>query len=238
MTFWLAWTPAYGQPLVADLSSHLIAITTGFVGTDLVLFGASDPGADIVVVVRGPDQAMTVRRRGQVAGVWLNVESVTFPKVPSFYAIAATRPLEDILPPTERGRHEIGLDYLRLQPAGRAARYPDMERVFRAALIDARVGVNLFQATVGPVTFAGSRLFRTNIYFPSNVAIGLYTVGVFLVRDNRIQAAQSMPLVVGKVGLSAEVSEFARREPLYYGLLAVFGAGLAGCVAAFMFRQG
>ena len=29
------------SPLVADLSNHLVAITTGFTGTDLLLFGAA-----------------------------------------------------------------------------------------------------------------------------------------------------------------------------------------------------
>ena len=32
--------PARAQQVVADLSRHLVAITTGFVGTDVLLFGA------------------------------------------------------------------------------------------------------------------------------------------------------------------------------------------------------
>jgi hypothetical protein len=33
--------PARAQALVADLTSHLVAITTGFTGTSVVLFGAT-----------------------------------------------------------------------------------------------------------------------------------------------------------------------------------------------------
>ncbi len=44
----LAWAvagPARAAPLIADLSKHLVAITTGFAGTDVLLFGAiEDPG--------------------------------------------------------------------------------------------------------------------------------------------------------------------------------------------------
>ena len=36
---------AWAQSLVADLSNHLIAINTGFVGTEVVLFGAIDGNA-------------------------------------------------------------------------------------------------------------------------------------------------------------------------------------------------
>jgi hypothetical protein len=44
---------AVGQPLVADLSAHEISITTGFTGTELILFGATEGEGEVVVVVRG-----------------------------------------------------------------------------------------------------------------------------------------------------------------------------------------
>ena len=43
-----------GQPLVADLSAHEISITTGFSGTELLLFGATEGEGDVIVVIRGP----------------------------------------------------------------------------------------------------------------------------------------------------------------------------------------
>ncbi len=47
--------PTRAQPLVADLSRHFIAITSGFDGTEVLLFGAIDGEGDLVIVVRGPD---------------------------------------------------------------------------------------------------------------------------------------------------------------------------------------
>ena len=45
--------PVCAQEVVADLSDHLIAVTTGFSGTKLLLFGAIDgEAADVIVVVR------------------------------------------------------------------------------------------------------------------------------------------------------------------------------------------
>ena len=49
---WGSAAPAEG--LVADLTSHLIAITTGFTGASVVLFGATDGPGDVIVAVRGP----------------------------------------------------------------------------------------------------------------------------------------------------------------------------------------
>src|SRR3546814_79845 len=62
------------QELVADLSDHEVAITTGFTGAELLLFGAVEGEGQIVVVVTGPRQTTTVRRKARVAGIWMNVE--------------------------------------------------------------------------------------------------------------------------------------------------------------------
>ena len=53
---------ARAQALVADLSDHFIAITTGFVGADVLLFGAIEGDGDVVVVLRGPSGKEVVRR--------------------------------------------------------------------------------------------------------------------------------------------------------------------------------
>ena len=83
--------------LVSDISSHRIGITSSYTGTELLLFGAlGEGGGDVVIVVRGPDQDLTVRRKGRVGGVWLNTDAVSFRGVPGFYAIAANRPLSAI----------------------------------------------------------------------------------------------------------------------------------------------
>src|SRR5438045_2894113 len=91
--------PARGDGVVADLSSHLIAITTGFTGASVVLFGATEGRGDIITVVRGPEREMTVWRKGKVAGIWVNAEAVVFGNVPSFYAVAASRPVDEIIAP-------------------------------------------------------------------------------------------------------------------------------------------
>src|ERR1700730_6096669 len=85
--------------IVADLSSHSIAITTGFTGASVVLFGSIAGPGDVVVVVRGPEREVTVWRKGKIAGIWANTESVTFANVPSYYAVAASKPLDEAVSP-------------------------------------------------------------------------------------------------------------------------------------------
>ena len=225
----------HAQALIADLSSHLVAITTGFTGTDVLLFGAVEGTGDVVVVVRGPDERVTVRRKARVAGIYVNTKQMTFGKVPSFYAVAASREIDKIAPAAELARQEIGTRYLRLEPE--VARDPIQVAEFRAALLRDKQAEGLYGNAVAAVDFLGARLFRVNVYFPSNVPVGAYKVQVFLFRDGAVIGAQTTPLVISKVGASADVFDFAHRAAPYYGLIVILIALAAGWLGEAVFRR-
>jgi len=230
----LAAGPAQGDAVVADLSLHRIAITTGFTGTSVVLFGATDGPGDVIAVVRGPEREMTVWRKGKVAGVWVNAESMTFTNVPSFYAVAASRPLDEALSPGAAALYRIGTANLKLESKPPVTG----ERVqrFAKALIEEQQHAGLISAEIRKVAFLGERLFRAEIAFPTNVPTGDYRVEVFLAKDRDVVSGQTTPLRVEKVGIDAEVSDFARREAAAYGAIAVLTAVVAGWLASLPFR--
>lgn len=236
LCLWQAARPAWAQSLVADLSSHLIAITTGFTGTDVVLFGAVDGDGDVAVVVQGPEGEVTVRRKDRVAGIWMNVEDVAFARVPAYYNVAVTAPLDGAVPPSVLQRHEIGLDYVRLLPE-KVKLPPEKLAEFRAALIRNKQRAGLYTTEVGEVSFLGQRLFRTRIFFPANVATGTYTASVFLIRDGDVVSAQTTPLLVSKIGFSANVFEFAQRNSVFYAILGIMLAVTSGWLAGIVFRK-
>ncbi|MCA3268619.1 MAG: TIGR02186 family protein [Azospirillum sp.] len=231
----LAAAPARAQPLVADLSSHLIAITAGFAGTELLLFGATEGEGDVVVLVRGPEGETAVRRKARVAGIWLNTEELRFSGVPAYYRVAASRPLGEFLTPALRQRHQIGSDFLRLAPMREAN--SEAVQAFRAGLIRNKERAQLYEPEPGRVTFLGPRLFRTRIFFPANVPTGAYTVEVLLIRNGQVAAAQSTPMFVSKVGIGAEIYDFAHTHAAWYGILAVLIAVFAGWAAGAVFRK-
>ncbi len=230
----LAAGPARGDAIVADLSSHLIAISTGFTGASVVLFGATDGPGDIIAVVRGPEREMTVWRKGKVAGIWVNAESMTFTNVPSFYAVAASRPLDEAVLPDTAALYRIGTANLKLE--SKPAMTGDRAKRFAAALVDEQQRVGLIAAEIGKISFLGERLFRATITFPTNVPTGTYLVEVFLVRGRDVVGGQTTPLIVSKVGIDAAVSDFATREAAAYGVIAVLTAVMAGWLASLPFR--
>jgi uncharacterized protein (TIGR02186 family) len=226
---------AAAQALVADLTSHLIAITTGFSGAEVTLFGASEGEGDIIVVVRGPDVKAVVREKRPTMGVWLNRDQMIFDDVPGFYALASTRLVEEIVSPELRERHKIGVETLTLKPAQPVQQERAQE--FRDALIRNKQRSGLYPQTIGAVNFVGARLFRTTIAFPATVPTGPYQVSVYLIRDGKLIGAQTTPLLISKLGVSAEVVDFARNNALWYGLVAVAVAALAGWAASLPFRR-
>jgi len=231
----LSAAPAHADSVIADLSSHAIAITTGFTGASVVLFGATDGPADVIAVVRGPERDETVWRKGKVAGIWTNAEAVTFANIPSFYGIAASRPLDDIISPAAAALHRIGIANLRFEPRGAVP--PERLQLFTDALIAVQKNAGVFSPSHVKIYFLGDRLFRTTFTFPANIPTGTYLVEIFLVRDKEVVGGQTTPLIVSRVGVDAAVFDFAQRRSLAYGAIAVTMAVVAGWLASLPFRN-
>ena len=231
----LAAGGARAQTLTADLSSHVIGITTGFVGANLVLFGSTDKPGDIAVIVRGPSTDITVRRKQKILGVWINGSSAVFHDAPSFYAVAASKPLSELGPSESLVRHGIGLENLRLQSTKPIAE-PRLGE-FKAALLDSQQKVDLYRGGVAPVTFLGEHLFRADMFFPANVPTGSYAVEVDLLSDGEVVSAQTTTLIVSRIGFSNGVFVVAHRHAVLYGLGALSFAVAAGWAAGAVFRR-
>jgi uncharacterized protein (TIGR02186 family) len=227
--------PAHADALVADLSSHSIAITTGFTGASVVLFGATDGPADVIAVIRGPERDVTIWRKEKIAGIWANTEAVTFAKIPGFYAIAASRPPADIVSPAAAALYRIGIGNIKFEP--RSATTPNRTRLFADALIDTEKRAGVYAPGIEKIAFLGDRLFRATIDFPANIPTGTYLVEVFLIRDKDVVGGQTTPLVVSKAGVDAAVFDFAAEHALSYGAIAVVVAVMAGWLASLPFRN-
>ena len=239
----LAWTSAASaKDIVADLVVHRIEITSGFSGAELLLFGAVNDKGDAVAVVHGPTApggglvggTVEVRQKTRNLGIWMSGAHVRFENVPGFYAIAASRPLEEILTFDMLDRYQLGIGELKLSAT--AASAPNISD-FAGALLRIRQHLGLYTEKVGHISFIGDRLFRTSFAFPSTVPTGIYNVDVYLVRDGKIVDAQSFPLLVNRAGFSADIYNFAHRNGFAYGVIAVLTALIFGWIAHLAFRR-
>jgi uncharacterized protein (TIGR02186 family) len=227
--------PPGHEELVIDLSRHEVSVALNYAGAELVLFGATEGAGDVVVEVRGPLRTEVVRHKDRIAGIWLNRDEVVFERVPAFYAIASSAPLDQILPPAEQAEEHVGVGNLWLVPSGS---FPAKEiNAFRAALVRNKQRVNLFPTEPAEVKFLGNRLFRTDIHFPANASVGPYQVSVLLVKNGEVVRSAKTPLILSRAGFEARVFDLAHTNELAYGLLAIAIAGVAGWLASVFFRS-
>lgn len=223
------------EPLVADLDNHLVAITAGFTGRDLLLFGSIRGEGEVVVVVHGPKEDVLVRRKDRVAGIWMNQDSVTFENTPSFYRVATSAPSGLNLPSSALRRHQIGVHNIRMR-AVEDISDADLA-IFSDALLRRKIAVGHYDERPGIVERRGGQLFRTTVTIPANVPVGTYTVETLLIRNGQVEAAQTTPLFVNKEGFGSQVYRTANIHPSLYGIIAIFIAGFTGLAANWIFQK-
>jgi len=225
-----------GGELVVDLSKPIVAITTGFTGADILLFGVTDGKGDVVVVIRGPQRDTVVRRKYQVAGIWVNKDNITFKQVPGFYGLASNRPIAQFAPLAIRKENQIGPGFIQMAPADTSFS-PKQISLFKDALIRNKQNQGLYSLDPNRLTFLGNELFRTTLKFPANVTIGTYGIEVYQFRNKKLINKRTTLLEVRKIGFEARVYNFAHRHSLAYGVIAILIAGMAGWLANAVFRR-
>ncbi|MBX9591198.1 MAG: TIGR02186 family protein [Hyphomonadaceae bacterium] len=240
--------PGARESVEADVSARTVAVTSSFNGTEIVIFGAIDgsqqPSAesgyyDVIVVVEGVPSRLVVRRKGNVAGLWLNTASATFDNVPSYYAVASTRPIDEIAPEDFRALHGIGLKHLKYTPAV-GQRHPlssEDIKEYRDAIMRLKRRDGLYLDRPYGVIFTGKSIFRASIVLPANVTVGPFDTRVLLFRDEKLLSRFSVRLTLEREGLERYLHAFAYRLPVLYGIVTVMIAVGAGLLASTIFRK-
>ncbi|HSO48065.1 MAG TPA: TIGR02186 family protein [Rhizobiaceae bacterium] len=231
------------EQIQLGISTDVIGLTSDFAGTRIAVFGSIENANRIaqtlneyavVVVVRGPPGDYVVRRKERVAGIWINRSSRTYRSVPSFYALAADRPLDKIGPPELLREHQVGIENIGLRLYSRGADIiPAPE--FAESLRQLRQNRQLFTEDLKGVVFLGTSLFRATLAIPSDVPVGEHTVTAYLFREGQLLASRSGTFRVEKQGLEKTLYTLAHRYSLWYGILAVALAIATGWLASMLF---
>lgn len=232
--------PASAEEIVLGLSNDEVAITANFDGSEILIFGAVKRDAPIpvgsllgvVITVSGPLVPVTVRHKDRRYGIWLNTAAVDVDAAPSFYAVATTGPLGDVLSETEDLRNSISIPRA-IRSVGalveNSADYTD-------ALIRIRAGQNQYQVLEGAVDLEQQTLFRTQVALPANLIEGNYVTRIFLTRDGRVVDSYETSIVVQKVGVERWLFNLSKDLPLVYGLMSLAIAVVAGWLASAAFQ--
>ncbi|MGF6860285.1 uncharacterized protein (TIGR02186 family) [Rhodobacteraceae bacterium MBR-64] len=244
------------ERVVAGLSRSNVAITANFDGSNILVFGAVRREApipegaplEVLITVQGPDRPVTVRRKAWRFGIWVNTDAIEVPRAPSFYAVATTAPIEQVISAEENRRFRVTVPEAigpvlpdGSDPGGAAAEPSggaddDETQEFLAALLRIQTRAGRYRLAEAGVDFEEATLFRSEFSLPANLTEGIYRTRIFLTRDGQVVDVLVKDISVNKVGLERWLFNLAHRQPLAYGLLSLALAVFAGWGASTLVR--
>lgn len=231
--------PAKAEEIVLGLSRDEVAITVTFEGSEIIVFGAVsrtappplDSNLGVIVTIAGPSEPVTVRRKARQMGIWVNTDAVFVNSAPSFYAVATSAPINEILREVEDLRHRITIPRA-IRSAGAVV---EDSVAFTEALIRVKTDQDLYQTREGAVTLDQDTLFRSAISMPANLTEGNYDVRIYLTRNGTVIDDYTTTIPVNKVGLERWLYNLAHEQAFIYGLLSLLIAAGAGWLASAVF---
>lgn len=232
---------AADEEVVLGLSQNKVSITTNFDGSEILIFGAVkretaipiDEPLGVIVAIQGPSEPLTVRRKEKRFGIWINTDAVEVDAAPSFYAVATSGPLKELLSATEDLRYKISIPKA-IRSVGAPMTVADSQS-FTEAVIRIRKANDLFQLLENAVELNQETLFKTSIAMPANLTEGDYSTRIYLTRSGKVVSEYETVIDVRKVGLERWLYTLSRQQPLVYGLLSLAIAIISGWGAAAIF---
>ncbi|WP_371832384.1 TIGR02186 family protein [Rhodalgimonas zhirmunskyi] len=230
------------EQVVLGLSQNKVSITADFDGSDILIFGAikreapppEGPPIEVVIVVEGPSEPLTVRKKSREFGIWVNTESVAIDSAPAFYAVVTSGPFREVLSHTEDLRHHVSVPRA-IRSVGAPSEILDAQ-AFSRAVIRIRRDQGLYKLLENEVELSQQTLFQSSLALPANLTEGAYRTRVFLTRNGSVVSSTETTINVGKIGLERFLFNLSREHSIIYGIMSLAIAIIAGWGAAAVFR--
>tara|TARA_Y100001970_G_C14229669_1_gene857821 strand:+ start:182 stop:862 length:681 start_codon:yes stop_codon:yes gene_type:complete len=224
------------ETLNTDISQQTISISSNFTGKKILLFGNKEIEGDIIITIKGPKEKILVHEKTKKLGIWVNSKKIVFSDVPSYYAIASNRNINDIIPIGIQNELQIGAKRLKIKTVHDSIISNKKINEFKSGLIRNKIRKNLYSSNENSVIF-NNKLFRSEINFPTNAPEGTYKINTYLVENSKIINSKENSIFITKVGIERKIYNFANKEPALYGISAIIIAIFSGSIASIIFRR-
>lgn len=235
------------ERIEADVSTRTIAITSGYSGAEVLVFGAIENSQqpspesgfyDVVVTVEGKTTPLTLRKKDRLGGVWVNTHSLKFNSVPTFYTLAATRPIEEFINQNTQEELGLGLNSIVMAASSPKQVLSSAELTdSKNAIVRVKQAQGLFQREDRGVVFTGRSLFRSTLHLPASVPVGLLKTRIFLFRGGKLLSSFQAEVMLEREGIERWLYAFAFERPFSYGFFTVFVALVTGLFGSALFHR-
>ena len=161
----------------------------------------------------------------------MHVDQRSYQNIPIFYALAFTKPISRLAPPSVL--QSLGLGESRITLASN----PTPDALFDGALSRSFTAKQWWLSPFGKITYFGESLFKARLDFPDTLPSGDYTAEVYLFDRGKLLGFQTIPLTTYQTGFDARVADAARNHGLVYGLGAILMALFGGWLAHRLFSK-
>jgi len=240
------WHPQPADSMVSVKAKHepnLIAIGTFFNGTPLRVSGKVATENEVVVIVKGKQEELTLKKKGKALGLlWMNLGDVHFKNVPNLYILySSIGKMESAATgPKTWEKLGIGFEYLKKEMEIEA---PQAERdVLANEFLKLKQNHGLYAFHPEEISFGQKnekeKSFTASIWIPPRIPTGEYHVRVMEIHDGQLVDNSMSQLKVKEEGIPLMLSSLAFNHSLFYGFLAVLIAIGAGLAMDFFFGTG
>lgn len=247
----LALTPQAKEKIVTAASKNLIEIGLAYRGDQIYFFGVNPvPGADLIIrLTAEKDEEIKLSVKGRVGPFWMTVKQYDVTGAPFMYKIHANKPIREIISPELAKELEIGYEaiYPRLkfslargsEPATPEEREKEKWEVFRG-LVKIKEKANLYNIVETPqrLEIPEGKLYKHYFRFPPAATEGKYQVETFAFVKGELVGYGKDVIEIKKVGIEHWLTETSQNSPVFFGIMAVLVAVVAGLGVGMIFRKG
>jgi hypothetical protein len=264
----LAPTGVRGAPpppaLSIRLSPETVRMGAFYSGARIRIEGTTPPGTDVVIVVRGGEEAQLFNRKARVGPLWVNVDRVLVSRVPSLF-LRLGGDVHSLLDPASIEAYQLDDSAIkgRMICRSRCGARADAEatagvlasapcasgvepdegyaELIRTSYLALKAEEGTFAVHPGAVRLTpsadGPTRYAGELDWPRRARPGSYRIEAFASRERSVIGRSAAILRVEAVGFPAGVGALARTHPTAYGAAAVLAAVLAGLAMDVVVRR-
>ncbi len=227
----------FAAALTLDLSPAKVDIGTFYNGTTVKVSGQLPAAAEAVIRLSGQAEEIHLKRKGKIAGLlWMNTGDLTFDNAPRVYKVVTGKGLTDL---ENSAAREFAFPALRkrieISPAG------DDNAFMLEEFIRLKTKEGLYSTTSDGISYGpeknGVKSYEATLDIPSSMKQGDYAIDVSVVQDGNIIATSSKPLPLKQIGFPEQLSTMAYGHALWYGIMSVVIALMAGLFMGLLFKD-
>ena len=240
------WHPQPANSMVSSNAIHepnLIAIGTFFNGTQLTVSGKIAAENEVVVIVSGNQEDLTLKKKGKALGLlWMNMGDVHFKKVPILYIMYSSKGIMELAATDAKTYEQLGIGFESLEKEMEIEAPPGERNDLTQEFLKLKKKQGLYASHQGEISFEQkndtNKIFSAAVWIPPRIPPGEYQVQVMEIHNGIIVDKSIDQLKVKEEGIPSMISSLAFNHSLFYGFLAVLIAVAAGLVMDFFFGTG